>query len=54
MRKLFDKNNDKPKKIKDTHILCLVPEKLSLIKLRELILNELKITLRPHNPNLAE
>ena len=53
-RKLFQKENKIAKKIKDTHILCLIPEKLNLINLRELISNELKITIRPHNQNLAE
>ena len=31
MRKLFEKSNDKPKKIKDTHILCLLPDNLNLL-----------------------
>ena len=57
MRKLLknpNKEDSPPKKVKDTHILVLVPDKLTLNSLKELIYNELKISIRAHNPILAE
>ena len=36
-RIIMEKKGKKPKKIKDTHILVLVPEKLSLNSLEKLI-----------------
>ena len=37
MRKLLEKEEKPPKKIKDTHLLVLVPEKLTLTSLKDLI-----------------